>query len=175
MSRRGIAALVIVAAAGVAACSGPQPPEFGKNDVNAITKLAQDFTAAYNAKDADKTASVFSGDATLMPPNRSTLHGIEPIKEYYRSRFEEGATDLEIKPLAINGVGTLAYMAAAFSYKDRPEGGPESHNRGKFLWVLRNLGGGQWRCEYHVWNSDLPPPEPAPAEPESKPAGKKKK
>jgi ketosteroid isomerase-like protein len=177
MFRRGIAALVIVAAAGMAlgACSGPQTPEFGKPEVGAITKLVQDFQASYNAKDVDKTASVFSGSATLMPPNRSTLHGIEAIKEYYRNRFAEGATDLSVDIKEINGVGTLAYMTATFSYKDRPENGPESRNRGKFVWIVRNMGGGQWRCEYHIWNSDLPLPAPAPVEPESKPAGKNKK
>ncbi len=180
MFRRGIAVFVIVAAAGIAlaACSGPKPPEFGKNEVNAINKLVQAFIAGYNAKDVDKTASVFSGSATLMPPNRSTLHGIESVKEYFRNRFAEGASDLEIRPTEINGVGTLAYMAATFSYKDRPENGVELRNRGKFMWIVRNLGGGQWRVEYHVWNSDLP--LPAPAEPEKtgkegKPAGKDKK
>jgi ketosteroid isomerase-like protein len=176
MFRRGIAAWVIVAAAGLglAACSGPTPPEFGKNEVAAINKLVQDFVAGYNAKDVDKTAAVFSGNATLMPPNRSTLHGIESVKEYYRSRFAEGGSDLEVKPVEITGVGTLAYVSATFSYIDRPESGPELRNRGKFVWVVRNMGGGQWRCEYHVWNSDLPVPA-APAEPaETRTAAKKK-
>jgi ketosteroid isomerase-like protein len=165
MSGKRISALIIAtgAAVALAACSGPKPQEFGRAEVNAITKQVQDFVAAYNAKDVDKTAAVFSGSAVLMPPNGATLHGIDSIKAYYRNRFVEGGTDLVIEPKEINGVGTLAFMTATYRYKNRPESGLESRDRGKFLWILRNMGGGQWRCEYHVWNSDLPLPSPPPA------------
>jgi uncharacterized protein (TIGR02246 family) len=165
MSGKGISALIIAtgAALALAACSASKPQEFGRVEVNAVTKLVHDFVAAYNAKDADKTAAVFSGSAVLMPPNGATLRGIDSIKAYYRNRFAEGGTDLVIEPKDINGIGTLAYVTATYSYKNRPEGEPESRDRGKFLWIVRNMGGGQWRCEYHVWNSDLPLPTAPPA------------
>jgi hypothetical protein len=33
--------------------------------------------------------------------------------------------------------------------------GNAGHDRGKYLFVLRQLGG-TWRYEYAMWNSDLP-------------------
>ena len=64
------------------------------------------------------------------------------------------------------GHGTLAYFAGTFSLDLKPEGGPERRDRGKVIWILRKLGG-QWRFEYQIMSSDLPPPvvpaEPAPA------------
>jgi hypothetical protein len=34
------------------------------------------------------------------------------------------------------------------------KGQPE-HDRGKYLFILRNMGG-TWRYEFSMWNSDLP-------------------
>ena len=41
----------------------------GKTDPT-LDKLAQEFAAAFNAKDAAKVASFYTEDAVLMPPNR---------------------------------------------------------------------------------------------------------
>jgi ketosteroid isomerase-like protein len=157
-----VGALVVVAAA----CGGGNGQEFGRTEVNAITQLSQDFAAAYNAKDVDKTVSSFSGAAVLMPPNASTLRGTEPIKGYYSTRFAEGATDLVIEPKDISGHGPLAYVSGGYSVHIRPEGGGETRDRGKFLWIARNMGGGQWRWEYQMWSSDLPSVAPVPPAPE---------
>ena len=43
-----------VMAVALAACSAPVQREFGKEDRDSITKLVQEFTTAYNAKDAAK-------------------------------------------------------------------------------------------------------------------------
>jgi uncharacterized protein (TIGR02246 family) len=140
----------------LAACSAPAQREFGKADRDNISKLVQDFTTAYNAKDAAKITTLFSGGAGLMPPNASTVRGAESIKGYFVSRFAQGATDLAIDPSDIAGSGTLAYIAGTYSLKLAPAGGPERKDRGKLLWVLRQLGG-RWLLEYLIFSSDFPP------------------
>ena len=101
-----------------------------------------------------------------MPANRSTLNGVEAIKGFYKERVGiEGATNLAIEMLSVQGHGPLAYFAGTFSLDLKPEGGPERHDRGKVIWILRKLGG-NWRFEYQMMSSDLPPAvpaEPAPA------------
>ena len=145
----------------LAACSAPAQREFGKVDRDNITKLVQDFTTAYNAKDAAKITTLFSGGAGLMPPNASTVRGAESIKGYFVSRFAQVATDLAIDPSDIAGSGTLAYIAGTYSLKLAPAGGSERKDRGKLLWVLRQLGG-RWLLEYLIFSSDFPPaPTPA--------------
>jgi hypothetical protein len=37
-----------------------------------------------------------------------------------------------------------------------PDGTPQRHDRGKVLWIVRKLGG-QWKFEYQIMSSDLPP------------------
>jgi len=157
----------LVLAVGSVSCGGPAPSqEFGKEDSQQITKLLQDFTAAYNAKDVEKVGACFSPAATLMPANRATLSGVETVKGFYKERFEvDGATDLDIQVQTIEGEGPLAYLAGAFSLNLRPANGPEGRDRGKIVWILKKLGG-QWKFDRQIMSSDLPPAvPPAPEEP----------
>lgn len=151
--RRLIVPLILV----FTACSnGPTAGKFGASDVEAIRKAAQDLAAAYNARDATKIVSLFSGAAVVMPPNTATLRGPDSIKGFYESRWAEGGTDLQIEARDIGGEGNLAYMSGTFSVVNRPPDGQERRDRGKFLWIARNLAG-RWLFEYQMWSSDLPP------------------
>jgi len=168
--RRGLAFLFAFAAAvGLVACGGSAPTEqFGRADAEQISKMVQDFVAAYNAKDVEKIGTYFAGNASLMPANRSTLNGLEAVKGFYKERVTtEGATDLAIVMLSVQGHGPLAYFAGTFSLNLKPEGGPERHDRGKVIWILRKLGA-QWKFEYQIMSSDLPPVIPAEPEPAKK-------
>lgn len=155
-------------ALGLMACGGSAPTEtFGRADAEQISKMVKEFTAAYNAKDVEKIGTYFSGNASLMPANRSTLSGLEAVKGFFKERVTtEGATDLAIEMQSVQGHGPLAYFAGTFSLNLKPEGVPERHDRGKVIWILRKLGG-QWKFEYQMMSSDLPPAPPAP-EPEKK-------
>lgn len=144
-----------VMAVAFAACSAPAQREFDKADRDRITKLVQEFVTAYNAKDAQKLTTLFSGGAGLMPPNASTLRGTESIHGYFVSRFAQGASDLLIAPKDISGSGALAYASGEYSLKLAPAGGPERRDRGKFLWVLRDFSG-KWLLEYLIFSSDFP-------------------
>jgi ketosteroid isomerase-like protein len=150
-------------------CGGSAPKdEFGRADAEQISKMVQEFAAAYNAKDVEKIGSYFAGNASLMPANRSTLTGVDAVKGFYQERVGiEGATNLAIQMLSVQGQGTLAYFAGTFSLDLKPEGGPERHDRGKVIWILRKLGG-QWRFEYQIMSSDLPPVVPPAPEPAKK-------
>ena len=157
------------AALGLMACGGSAPTEeFGRADAEQISKMVKDFTAAYNAKDVDKIGAYFTGNASLMPANRSTLNGVEAIKGFYKERVTtEGATDLAIVMLSVQGHGPLAYFAGTFTLNLKPADGTERHDRGKVIWILRKLGG-QWKFEYQIMSSDLPPVVPVEAAPAAK-------
>jgi ketosteroid isomerase-like protein len=162
MRSRTLAFMALVAAVCVASCSGPQVKEFGREDAAQIRQFVQEFATAYNAKDAAKMGTLYSGSAILSPPNASTVRGAELIQGYYQNRFNvDGATDLVIEPRDISGQGPLAYMNGTFSVKLKPEGKPEGHDRGKILFILRNLAK-SWRIELSMWSSDLPPAVPEP-------------
>ncbi len=163
MNRRLLSAIAVVTAAVLTACAGgPSGTEFGKADADEIRTMVRDFVAAYNAKDVAKIATFFDANASLMPINRATLHGVEAVQDYYAGRVkDEGGTDLAIEPIAVEGHGSLGYVAASFTMAFRPpDGSAERHDRGKVIWIVRKLGG-HWRFEYQIMSSDLPPVVPA--------------
>ena len=161
---RGLVLIVpLVITAGLAGCAGSAPSqEFGKPDVDQIKQMIQGFVVAYNAKDVAKIGTFFSTNAALMPANRSTLRGVDAVKGYYELRVkDEGAKDLAIEPLAVEGHGTLGYVAGTFSLNLQPaDGSPATHDRGKVIWIVRKYAG-QWKFEWQIMSSDLPPPVPS--------------
>ena len=153
---------VALASAAFAACGGPAPEAFGKEDVAAIRKLVADFVAAYNAKESAKITSLFSGSAALMVPNSSIVRGPDAVKGYYDMRFGQGATDLVIEPSVVTGHGTIGHVIATYSFRNVPASGPETRDRGKLIWLAQKLPGNNWRLETLMWSSDLPPALPPP-------------
>jgi ketosteroid isomerase-like protein len=158
-----------VAAVGLVACGGAAPAqEFGKADAEQITQLVRDFVTAYNARDVQKIGTFFTASASVMPANRSTMNGVEAVKAFYTERFTiDGATDLAIETVSVQGHGPLAYFAGTFRLNLRPATGPARHDRGKVIWIVRKIGG-QWRFEYQIMSSDLPPVVPVEAAPADK-------
>ena len=173
MRLRSARVLIIVAAAALAACSTPQTSqEFGKPDVDQIKAMIQEFVAAYNAKDIVKVGTHFSANAALMAANRSTLRGVELVMGYYEGRWkDDGATDLAVEPMTIDGHGALAFVAGTFSLNLKsPDGAVTRHDRGKVIWIVRKYAG-QWKFEWQIMSSDLPAPVPM-AAPAAKPSAK---
>lgn len=139
----------------LAACSAPAQREFGKEDRDGIATLVQEFTTAYNAKDAPRMATLFSGGAGLMPPNAPTLRGPASIEQYFAGRFAMGASGLVMELKDVAGSGALAYTSGDYRLKLAPAGGPEQRDRGKFLWILRDHSG-KWLLEHLIFSSDFP-------------------
>lgn len=162
MRSRFIPALLAAVALALGGCAGQAPSqEFGKQDVDQVRQMIQGFVAAYNAKDVEKIGTFFSANAALMPPNRSTLRGVEMVKGYYEGRVkDEGATDLQIEPLTIDGHGPIGFVAGTFSLNLKgADGSKNQHDRGKILWIIRKYAG-QWKFEWQIMSSDLPPAPP---------------
>jgi ketosteroid isomerase-like protein len=158
--------LVLVVTVSLAACAGSAPSqEFGKADADQVKQMVQDFVAAYNAQDVAKVGTFFSANATLMPANQSTLHGVDSLKSWFELRFkDDGARDLAIEPIAVEGHGSLGYVAGTFSLNLQPPNGPARRDRGKVVWLVHKYSG-QWKFELQIMSSDLPPALPPAAPP----------
>lgn len=157
--------LVLATIVSLAACAAPAPTqEFGKEDVTQLRQLLADFVAAYNAKDVEKMGSLFSANCALMPPNRSTLRGVDVVKGYFEGRWkDDGGTNLAVEPMTIDGHGPLGFVTGTFSLELKgPDGTGTGRDRGKVMWVVHKYSE-QWKFEWQMMSSDLPPPVPAPA------------
>jgi uncharacterized protein (TIGR02246 family) len=159
--KRPLAACMLFAIALVAsACGGPKQEEFTTQDAAAIRQKTEAFVKAFNDKQIPQIIDMYAENATFMPPNRPVLRGRSAIRNFFDELLNQtGATNLRLEVSEVVGHGPLAYEAGTYEIEYKPTTGvaPRDRDRGKYLFVLRDLNG-SWRYEYTVWNSDLLPP-----------------
>jgi len=148
--RTVITMAVFVLSVGVSACSGPKEQTFGTPDTQAIRQATATLETAFNAKDVDRILSLYTDNSVFMPPNKPLLRGRVALKGFYEGLLQGGSTDLKLTPEDVAGHGPLAYESGSYSMMNAG-----THDRGKFLFVFRNMGG-NWKIEYTIWSSDLP-------------------
>ena len=142
-----------------AGCSSSAGPTFDSADQDRIKAVIQQLTEAFNAKDAAKAAALYTSEAVVMPPNKTLMRGRNFVEQYYAARFGEGATNLELQPNEIKGSGTLAVAMGDYRLVLAPPSGPSRRDRGKFVWIFRELNG-TWMIDGIIFSSDfseLPP------------------
>lgn len=150
---------VYLAAGLTVACSSSTGPTFDATDQDRIKTVIQQLTEAFNAKDAAKAAALYTPEAVVMPPNKTLMRGRNFVEQYYTGRFGEGATDLGLQPNEIKGSGTLAVAMGDYRLLLAPASGPKRRDRGKFVWIFRELNG-VWMIDGIIFSSDfaeLPP------------------
>jgi len=140
-----------------AGCSGNSGPRFDKTDVDNINRLIDDLKTAFNAKDSAKAAALYSTTGVVMPPNKPIMRGRQFVEQYYKDRFSEGASDLELTAVDVSGQGTLAYANGDYRLNLVSDGKPRRRDRGKFLWIFRETNN-QWLIEYVIFSSDFVTP-----------------
>ena len=153
--------LCFVVAVLCASCSRASGPAFDNTDSTRIKQVIEQLRVAFNAKDPAKAAALYSTTAAVKPPNRPLMRGRQFVEQYYKDRFAEGATNLELQAVDVSGQGTLAYASGDYRLNLVPEkGGQARLDRGKFLWVFREQNN-QWLIEYVIFSSDFTAPPPA--------------
>jgi ketosteroid isomerase-like protein len=133
------------------ACGGKKEAEFGMPDQQAIRQTTSTLESSFNAKDVDKLLSIYTDNSVFMPPNKPMLRGRPSLKQFYEGMLGAGSKDLKLTTADVAGHGPLAYTSGSYSMMNG-----DVHDRGKYLFVLRNMNG-NWMIEYTSWSSDLPP------------------
>ena len=146
-----VALLALSVGVGVSACAGKTDAEFGMPDQQAIRAATSTLETAFNAKDIDKILTLYTENSVFMPPNKPLLRGRASLKGFYEGLLNGGSKDLKMTSGDVAGHGPLAYESGSYSMMNG-----DVHDRGKFLFILRNMNG-TWKVEYTSWSSDLPP------------------
>jgi uncharacterized protein (TIGR02246 family) len=141
-SRRFVAA-ALAAAALIAPLHGQS-----KTDP-AIDRVAADFSAAYNAADADRVVAFFADDAVTLPPNRPMSRGRAAIEATLRRNFEHDPARMTVTPLESAVVGDKAYEAGTREMK----WASGTILQEKYVRIWRRIGP-DWRIAYWIWNRD---------------------
>jgi uncharacterized protein (TIGR02246 family) len=151
---RRISVAVAVAVAAVLAIAGVNSAGQGQSNTDPIlNKMAAEWAAAYNAKDAAKVAGMYTSDAVYMPPNQPMVKGRAAIEAMFKKEFQEGFANIKLTPVESAISGSQAFEAGTATVTV-PGGRTES---AKYLAVFAQEGG-TWKIKYDTHNADQPSP-----------------
>lgn len=138
---------------GLAACQ-PQSQNLSPSDVDAIRLASDAWVETYNQNAWSDLASLFSEDATMMPPNSAPVSGRAAIATWEANNESGFRIAFDIQE--INGSGDMAYVrgrACTFIPMGNGEFGVDV---GKFLEIRKKQSNRQWLIQADIFNSDIP-------------------
>lgn len=127
-------------------------------DESTLKNLDNEWSKAASAKDADKTASYYSDDAQVLPPNSPVIHGKAGARAMWQSMFNTPgfgggwkATKAEVAKS-----GDLGYTSGTYEMNETDAAGKPKTDKGKYLAVWKKQADGNWKCVVDMFSSDLP-------------------
>lgn len=145
------------------ACQTQTAADTRAADEATLKNLDAEWSKAAGAKDLDKTASYYSDDALVLPPNLPVLQGREQARNMWKGMFSVPgfgggwkATKVEVARS-----GDLAYIAGTYELSESDPSGRPATDKGKYMEVWKKQPDGSWKCVADMFNSDLPSAAPA--------------
>ena len=117
----------------------------------ALNKLAAEWAAAFNARNASKIALLYADDAVVMPPNKPMVKGRAAIEAHFKGEIEQGPTNFQLNPFESAISGSQAFEVGTTTVS-LPGG---EIDRGKYVVVLKRVGN-DWKIAYDIYNGDAP-------------------
>ena len=127
-------------------------------DEAAIEAAAQGWPKAYNDKNADGVAALYTEDAKVFPPGKAAVNGRAAIRDYFTSDIANEWAQISVTSEESHVAGEWAWRTGSWSAAVTPV------LTGKYAEVWRRTPEG-WRIHRDIWNVDAAPaPAPAPAQ-----------
>jgi ketosteroid isomerase-like protein len=147
-----IAASIMVFAAGCA----HQAPVRLENERDRLNQRQEEFFAAQAARDAARTAALFSAGAVLHVANMPPVEGRSAIERFYGNMFGflTGSTPTPER-MEIGAGGEMAYVLGSVRNEFRSPQGTSEHE-GKYSMVWRKLEG-EWMIVFYGVSSNQAP------------------
>ena len=110
----------------------------------AIEEMVNEFESAASEKSGSRIASLYTDDATLLPPGLSMIKGKANIQGFWQSFLDAGASDAKLRSVTIESSGDLAYEIGTFEgiVPDPHSPGKTVRASGKYLVVWKRQADG---------------------------------
>ena len=131
-------------------------------DAASLDKAAAGWEVAYNDKNGEAVAALYTEDGQLLPPGAGAVNGRAAIKDFWSNDIATQWAKISIKADSSAVAGDWAYRSGAWSTESPAL-------TGKFLEVWKRAGD-SWQLHKDIWNLDVMPEAPAAAEPAAPPA-----
>jgi uncharacterized protein (TIGR02246 family) len=123
--------------------------------VAAIGRLADEWTAAWNAGDVEALLGLYTDEPVLLPQGQPAVVGKAAIRLLYESVFREYRVEGEGVIVEAAVSGDLGYFWSSYTLTARPRGpGDPTSSKGKSLFVLNRREDGSWKIARLMDNSD---------------------
>ena len=123
--------------------------------MKSIEVVSKEVSSIYGQalKDGDIEAivSLYSEDATLMPPDENSVSGISAIREYYSGLMESGFHGMSSRLLSIEEAPDFAYEAVEFTLYSNPDESMSEDQNGKHILIWKRVNGA-WKVHFDIWN-----------------------
>jgi uncharacterized protein (TIGR02246 family) len=118
-----------------------------------ITAVNRAFEEAARKADVERIASLYTGDAIVLPPDASPVRGRDNIKQLWKSVISDmGLTDVKLDTVDLEMAGDTAYEVGKATLTMQPKGGQVTTAAVNFVVVWKNVNG-QWRLHRDIWNA----------------------
>lgn len=122
----------------------------------AIDASNQKFGAAVAAGDPKALGTIYTDDATVLPPNSEAVKGRQAIEGVFGALIAAGIKGVTLTAQEVEAHGDTATEIGTYSIKDAT--GKEL-DRGKYVAIWKRVKG-QWKMHRDIWNSSLPAAAP---------------
>jgi uncharacterized protein (TIGR02246 family) len=164
-------ALALLPAAALLGCAQPTRPAANAAEIESTIRATDaQWLATVKTRDAEKSASFWSDDATISPPNAAPIAGKPAIRAYVAGAFASPGFSIDWKTdkVVVAASGDMAYSTGSdvFTFKTPDNQMHTEHTNGVVVW--KKQPDGAWKAAIDIWNADAPPADAA------KPANAKK-
>jgi ketosteroid isomerase-like protein len=121
----------------------------------AVSEKNGRFSKGFMMGDASVTASVYSEDAVVFPPEGHIVRGREAIEKFWSGVMHPGAKEANLTTLELTGGGEYVHEmgTGVLKIQSGKEAKPiEQHVKYVVVWK-RTIDG--WMNNWDIWNSSL--------------------
>lgn len=135
------------------------PPDTHDADVKAIKDLETAWVQAFATKDADKVATVYAEDASVLITDIPIITGIPAIKAALKPMVADKNFSITFASDKVDVAksGDIGYSQGAYTMTSTsPKTKKAVTEKGKFVTVFKKQGDGSWKAAADIFNADAP-------------------
>jgi ketosteroid isomerase-like protein len=148
----GSVLFALIGTAMIAACSPQKSQHDTAADEAAVTAAASSWEKAYNEKNADAVAALYTEDAQLLPPGPPVVNGRAAIRDFWANDIATSNSTFAITAEASGLAGDWAWRSGPW----KATAADGSGATGKFVEIWRRTANG-WQLHRDIWNVDEAP------------------